>query len=98
MDNYIILAVGTFVQHRDKRNVVNINSDILALSKKLPYFSSDELRSKLEMNAVKLHIAISSCFAGKPYVLHAADPEDNADEVFSEFMTLVRNQINFQRR
>ena len=86
------------MQPRDKRKMVNINSDVLALSKKLPCFSSEQLMTKLGKNAVKVHVAISSCFAGKPYVLHAADPEENADEVFSEFMMLVGKQISFQRR
>ena len=59
---------------------MNIDSEVLALKKKMPNISKYH-REKVLKNSVKMHIAIGECFQGK-VMFHADDPEEDEHIVF----------------
>ena len=59
---------------------MNIDSEVLALKKKMPNIRNYH-RDKVEKNSVKMHIAIGECF-DRNVMFHADDPEEDEDIVF----------------
>ena len=57
-DNCIVLGSATFIEARNRKYTVNKRSETLALSKKMPYIDTQDLTSKLQKNAAKVHMAI----------------------------------------